>query len=98
MPLEVHLIGPKTQGQTYELRQVENRQINLFSCLCLCPRLVPVQVQVAEGAGGNHKISALLFGLAGVLRHHSQGVFLVGRKDRKATALSLAADVRHFSA
>ena len=25
MPLEIHLIGIKTQGQTYELRQVENR-------------------------------------------------------------------------
>src|SRR5437773_4834957 len=91
MPLEVHLIGIKTQGQTYELRQVENRQINLLSCLCLGPRLVSVQVQVAEGTGGYHKISTVLFGLAGVLGHHSERVFLVGRKDRKATALSLAA-------
>jgi hypothetical protein len=33
-----------------------------------------------------------------VLRDHSQRVFLIGRKDRKTTALSLAADVRHFGA
>src|SRR4030095_1709900 len=58
MPLEVHLVGVKTEGQTYELRQVENWKINLFSCLCLCPLLVPVQVQMAERAGGYHKIGA----------------------------------------
>src|SRR5262245_38181998 len=53
---------------------------------------------MAERARGNHEISALLFGFAGVLCHHSQRVFLVGRKNRKATAFSLAADIRHFSA
>src|SRR5262245_49262326 len=42
MSLEVHLIRVKTEGQTNELRQVENRQINLLSRLCLCPGLVSV--------------------------------------------------------
>src|SRR5581483_3867847 len=89
--VEAQLRRLEAEGQSEQLRQMEDRNVDLFLEHARGVGLLSVEVEMTERTRGDEKIGSLFLGLDDVVAAHRQGLVAVERYHRESAALRGAA-------